>query len=248
LLSGFEESEFRRTPEAVTRELEAVERTYERLPALTRLPDFLSVDAALALFPEEHEREYLRERIHAQLDGRDDPVLLGTALDDEQRVFVLWVQGNLTQVLTVFRDGRLTARQVISRGTPRIAELVEEADGPRSELLVERITSMSVCCHPLSWELYRVSRLGALRRVFTFERGHVEVGPGVRWGFLNHFEFTPEGVIVSSVLTSERAPLKFVFDTGSQRFVPTAETREALARERRKPPPEASSRDQWPDL
>jgi hypothetical protein len=197
-----EERSYRETPAEVERELEHFAASYTVLPPLRRMPDFLSLNAVLKLHPEA-EGEGLRERIHEQL-GRaaeltsDDELhsedlhsapLRGTTLDDEGDLVLLWVHGSLTQVLATYYRQRLSRRVEVQRGQPFLGEVLPEMGAPRSELLVRSITSMSVCCLPHSLLVYRIGQRGELRRVLSFERGYSEVGPGVRWGFLNHFDF-----------------------------------------------------------
>lgn len=232
--ASMEEREERgRAPKEVLAERKAFEEAYPPFPKLRRLPDFLSVDQAVAMLPEE-EREHVREEIHQQLEGGENEALLGAVLDEgAERLFALWVRGNLTQVLAVFDAGKLTAKRVISRGKPMLGELLEEPDGPRLEILIERITTMSVCCLPMSLEVYRVNRRGILTQVLDFPRGHVEVGPGERWSFLNHFEFQAPRLLVSSVYPGGAPPYELVFDPKSGKYVPTPFTAKRMAEERR---------------
>ncbi len=230
-LEGLEE-EARRTPPEVQRELEHMRETYQPLPALRRLPDFLSVDAVLSLMPESAgERDWLRDSIHTQLEGGEGP-LLGLSLDDAERLFVLWLSGNLEQVLAVYDGPRLTGKSLVSRGRPMLGHVLSEADGDRPEILIERITSMSVCCHPMSLDVMRISKRGALTRVLTFPKGHAEVGPGVRWSFLNHFEFSGDRVVITSVYPSDGPSYELVFDKRGQ-YVATPASAKRLADERR---------------
>jgi hypothetical protein len=230
---GNESEEQRSAPKEVVAERKAFAEAYPPFPKLRRLPDFLSVDQALAMLPTE-ERDYVREEIHQQLEGGENDVLLGASLDEGvERLFALWVRGNLTQVLAVFDAGKLTGKRVISRGQPMLGELLEEADGPRLEILIERITTMSVCCLPMSLEVYRVTRRGILTQVLDFPRGHVEVGPGERWSFLNHFEFEDPRVVISSAYPGNQPTYELVFDPKSGRYMPTPATAKRLAEERR---------------
>jgi len=226
------EDEYRHPPREVTDELEWTAKEYPELPALRRLPDFLSVDALVALAPAS-ERGFVRERLHAQLDGTEQGALLGTFVDDEERLLVLWIAGNLTQVLAVFDGSRLAARRVIERGTPRLGEVLGEQDGTRAEILVERIDSMSVCCHPLALDVLRVGPHGALREVLTFPRGHADVGPGVLWSFLNHFDFQDDRVVITHAFPADGTRYELVFKPQSGRYEPTPATAKLLAAERR---------------
>jgi hypothetical protein len=224
--------ESRRAPIAVERELEEFEKTYEPLPPLRRLPDHLSVNAVLALLPDDSETEYLREGIHAQLEGSGVGPLFGAYLDEEQeRLFALWLAGNLTQVLAVYDGRRLAGRRVVSRGKAVLGDVVSEPDGVRPEILIERITSMSVCCHPLSLEVLRVGKRGALTEILNHPRGHADVGPGVRWGFLNHFEFENDRAVVTRVFPEGGPRYEFAFDPRRGRFQPTPATAQALRAE-----------------
>jgi hypothetical protein len=229
-----EREESRRTPKAVERELEEFEKTYEPLPPLRRLPDHLSVDAVLALLPDDSETEYLRDGIHAQLEGSGAGPVFGAYLDAElERLFVLWLAGNLTQVLAVYDGRRLAGRRVVSRGKAVLGDVVSEPDGIRPEILIERITSMSVCCHPLSLEVLRVGKRGALTEILNHPRGHADVGPGVRWGFLNHFEFENDRAVVTRVFPEGGPRYEFAFDPSRGRFQPTRATGQALREEQR---------------
>jgi hypothetical protein len=222
-----------RASAAVERELESFEKAYETFPALRRLPDFLSVDAVLALMPDEAETHYLREGIHAQLEGAGVGPLFGAYLDEEQeRLFALWLGGNLTQMLVVFDGRRLAGKRVISRGKAWIGDVVSEADGARPEILIENITSMSVCCHPVNLTVLRVGKRGALTEALSFPRGHADVGPGVRWSFLNRFEFADDRTVVTRVVPEGGPRYEFAFEPRSGRFQPTRATAQALREER----------------
>jgi hypothetical protein len=227
-----EEHSFRKTPEAVTRELEHMEKSYAPLPRLERLPDFLSVDDVLALHPEAAARESLREQIHQQFSGAGE-ALSGSFLDDDQRVFVLWISdGTLTQVLATFEGGKLVGRAAISRGQAKLGHVLAESDDERAEILVEHITSMSACCYPKSLSVYRVGRRGALSKVLSFEKSHSEVGPGVRWDFMNHFEFGAGRVVIQRVHPEGGVSYEFVYDAGAGRYRPTPGTVRRLAADR----------------
>lgn len=228
-----EREEQQSAPKEVVAERKAFADAYPAFPKLRRLPDFLSVDQAVAMLPVE-ERDYVREEIHQQLEGGDNEALLGATLDEgAERLFALWVRGNLTQVLAVFDAGKLTGKRVISRGKPMLGELLQEPDGPRLEILIERITTMSVCCLPMSLEVYRVSRRGILTQVLDFPRGHVEIGPGERWSFLNHFEFQDPRLLISSAYPGDHPPYELAFDPKSGKYVPTPATAKRMAEERR---------------
>ena len=230
---GNELEERQSAPKEVVAERKAFVEAHPPFPRLSRLPDFLSVDQALAMLPAE-ERDYAREEIHRQLDGGDSEALLGAVLDEgTERLFALWVRGNLTQALAVFDAGKLTAKRVISRGKPMLSEVLAEPDGPRLEILIERVTTMSVCCLPMSLEVYRVSKRGTLTQVLDFPRGHVEVGPGERWSFLNHFEFDDPRVVISSVHPGGQEPYELVFDPRSGKYQPTSATAKRMVEEQR---------------
>lgn len=220
--------QYRETPPEVERELEHFRAAYSRLPPLEHLPDFLSLNALLKLHPDA-ESEGLREQIREQLAAPAPAAraadvafapLRGAPLDDDGRLTVLWIHGSLTQVLATFEGDRLVGRAVVQRGEPFLGEVLAEGDGPRSEVLVRSITSMSVCCHPESLLVFRVGRRGALRQVLSFELGHSEVGPGVRWDFLNHFEFDAPArrVVVTRVFPQQGQRWELVFDERAGKY------------------------------
>lgn len=229
------EEDFRQKPKEVEAELKSFSEAYTPMPRLRRLPDYLSVDQVVAMLPEEGDRTYLREEIHQQLEGGLNDALLGSFLDEtDQRLFALWARGNLVQVLAVYESGKLLSKRVISRGkAPLLADLLPERDGARLEILIERVTTMSVCCLPLSLEVYRIGKRGAVTQVLDFPRGHVEVGPGERWSFLNHFEFDGDRVVVSSAFPGDQPSYELRFDTASGKYLPTPATAKQLADERR---------------
>jgi len=231
LMDDFQESG---EPSAVEAELKHMAEAYAPFPALVRLPDFLSVDAALALLPDASERDFARDEIHSQLEDGGNGALRGAFLDgDEQRLFALWVAGHLTQALAVYDRGRLAAKRIVSRGQPMLGELLEERDGSRLKILVERITTMSVCCLPRSLDVLRVSRRGILSEVLSFPKSHANVGPGVSWSFLNHFEFEGERVVISSVLSADLPSYELVYDKRVGRYQPTAATAKLLVEAQR---------------
>lgn len=224
-----------RPSEAVTKELELFKKSYAALEPVTRLPDFLSVDAVVALMPGEGDRGTIRDGLHRQLDGADDGAVLGAYLDEEQQLFVLFLNsGVLTDVLAVFNNGRLASKVVTSRAQPVMGDVVPEKDAARPEILLQRITSPSACCYPMSLEVYRVSKQGALTKVLDQPRGHVEVGPGERWSFLNHFEFSDKGVKVSRIFPEGGPSYEYAFDPASGRYQPTPATQKQLAQEQQR--------------
>jgi hypothetical protein len=205
---------------------------YEQLPPLRRLPDFLSVDDVMALFPDDSENA-VRDEIHAQLEGAESGPLRGSYLDPQQeQIFVLWVHGNLMQALAVYDGKRLASKREVSRGQAVLGDVVSEDGELRSEILIRRITSMSVCCHPMSLEVLRVSKRGRLDEVLDFPLGYAEVGPGVRWSFLNHFEFTGDRVVIHDVTVDQGPRYELEFDPRSARFQPTPATAKLLREER----------------
>ncbi len=220
-----------RPSEAVQRELDSFGESYPPLPLLRRLPDFLSVNAALALLPDPDQREALREQLHAQLEGAPEGPLRGAFLDEQQRLQALWIGGFLVDVLAIYDGSRLTGKLVGMRGTPRLGDVLAESDEARQEILIERVDSTSVCCLPLSLEVVRVSKHGALTRVLRHPRGHAHVGPGVRYDFLNHFEFDRDRVLVTPVVPAAAPGVVYelVFDRASRRYQPTAATRRLMA-------------------
>ena len=221
------------TPPEVEREIKHMSETYRQLTPLRRLPDFLSVDAVLALMPDAHERNDLRNEIHGQLEGHGGWTLLGDYLDEgQERLFVLWLGGYPTQVLAVYEGGRLTGKSVIWAGRPMLGDVLSEADGSRPEILIERVTSKSDCCWPWTLDVMRVSKRGVLTRVLTFPRGQAEARPVIRWNSFNHFEFAGDRVQISSVYPGGPT-YELVFDKGTGRFEPTPATRKLLAAERR---------------
>jgi len=129
----------------------------------------------------------------------------------------------------------MTAKRVIERGQPKLADVLSETDGPRPEILVQRIDSMSVCCHPLVLDVWRVDKRGALSQVLSFPRGHAEVGPGVRWSFLNHFEFESDRVVVTRVFPVDGKRYELVYDRSLRRYRPTTATAKLLVEEKRAP-------------
>jgi hypothetical protein len=212
-------------------------RAYEELPKLERLPDFLSVNDVLALFPEAAGRDGLRQRIHEQLSGSGMTALSGLYLDEEERLFVLWISdGALTQVLSTFYGEKLLGRVALERARPMLGDVLGESDGPRPELLVEHITSMSVCCLPESLSVYRIGKRGALNKALTFAKSHREVGPGVRWDFMNHFEFGEGRVEIQRIHPESGPRYEFLFDGRVGRYQPTAATLKVMAAERNAPP------------
>lgn len=205
--------------------------SYEPLPKLDHLPDFLSVNAVLALYPEASGRDSLREEIHKQLYEQTSDVLSGRYLDEAERLFVLWVgNGWLTQVLAVYDGSRLAGRAEIQRGQAFLGDVIAEGTESRSEVLVSNITTLSVCCRPRSLSIYRIGPKGTLTRAFSFEQSYSEVGPGVRWGFMNHFDFAANRVVVERVFPASSERWEFVYEPGSVRFQPTPETQRAILR------------------
>jgi hypothetical protein len=230
------QDDYRKTPDVIERELEHMNRAYEELPKLERLPDFLSVNDVVALFPEAAGRDGLRQQIHDQLSGGGTTVLSGLYLDEEERLLVLWItDGALTQVLSTFYGEKLLGRVTLERARPRLGDVLGESDGARPELLVEHITSMSVCCLPESLSVYRVGKRGALSKVLTFAKSHREVGPGVRWGFMNHFEFSEGRVEIQRIHPDGGPRYEFLFDGRLGRYQPTAGTVKVMAAERAAP-------------
>ena len=229
-----DELDYRKTPAQVEAELKHTAEAYASFQALRRLPDFLSLDQLLAMMPEQYERDTLRDQIHAQLEGGEGQALLGARLDDsDERLQALWLAGNLTQVLAIYDGGRLTAKRVVSRGKPMLGDVLAERDGSRLEILIESITSMSVCCHPMSLDVLRVSKRGVLTQALSFPRGHAEVGPGVRWSFLNHFEFEGQRVVISSAFPGGLPSYELVYDPRAGKYQPTPATVKLLTAERR---------------
>ena len=220
---------------AVTKELEEFKKSYSALEPVKRLPDFLSVDAVVALMSDEGDRGTIRDGLHRQLDGADDNAVLGAYLDDEQQLFVLFLNsGVLTDVLAAYNNGRLASKVVTSRAQPVLGDVIPEKDAARPEILLQRITSPSACCYPLSLEVYRVSKQGALTKVLDQPRGHVDVGPGERWSFLNHFEFSDKGVKVSRIFPEGGPSYDYAFDAASGRYQPTPATLKQLAEEQQR--------------
>jgi hypothetical protein len=225
----------RQPAEAVKRELEQFKKSYAPLEPVRSLPDFLSVDAVVALMPDENSRDTVREGLHRELAGESENLVLGGYLDEEQQLFALFLNsGVLTDVLVVFDHGRLASKIVTSRAQPVLGDVLPERDGTRREILLERITSPSLCCLPISLEVYRVSKRGALTLVLDHPRGHVDVGPGDRWSFLNHFEFSDKGVKVSRAFPEGGPSYEYAFDAASGHYRPTPATLKQLAEEQQR--------------
>jgi hypothetical protein len=226
-------------PEAVERELAHIRKEYEPLPVLQSLPDFLSVNDVLALLREE-SRESLRQDNHLQFSGGNRRVLYGAYLDDDERYFLLWIFPDLVQTMAVYGEkGRILSRHEISRGIPYLRDMpgLETAGAAAAglrELVIFRITSMSACCLPHDFEVHALGPHGKLRRVFSFEKEHTLVGPGISYRFMNHFEFTADGLAVVTRIHPEDVPgrWEFRYQTRSGRYEPTPETTRALRDER----------------
>jgi len=238
-------SEWARVPEPVAEEEAHLESAYSKLERLDLLPDFLSLNDVVALHPEPEVREQLRERVRAQLRGEDAEVLLGAHFDEQGRWFLLWLRDEaLTQVAAVYDRGRRTHRQVFFRGFPSLRDVLstraERAAGlDIPELVVQRITSPSLCCLPVDFEVYRLTPWGSLANVLTFPKNHHEVGPGVRWTFVNHFDFAPDQRAHVRRIFPEpepdaapaEGPWEFTFVEAAGRYLPTPETAARLRRE-----------------
>ncbi len=221
----------------VERELEHIKTEYQALPALTSLPDFLSVNDVLALLPSD-DHEYMRDELHAQLQNRDEAGrILGAYLDSEQRYFMLWVPDavGLGQVLAIYdAKGAMVERRAISRGKPLLRDILELESEPLAargysvpELFIERITTMSVCCLPMVFEIYALNAAGKLRKLLEYPRAHTDVGPGVTWQFLNHFEFAGTRLSVSPVLGADKS-VDAVFEYGKSqgRYLPLQKSKQ----------------------
>jgi hypothetical protein len=78
----------------------------------------------------------------------------------------------------------------------------------------------------------RIGKRGALTEVLRFPRGHADVGPGVRWRFLNRFEFADDRAVVTRVVPEGGPRYEFAFEPRSGRFQPTRATEQALREER----------------
>ncbi|MDF3070710.1 MAG: hypothetical protein K0R38_6311 [Polyangiaceae bacterium] len=231
---AFPRDDYREPPPAVALELKHMSESYQELPSLRRLPDFLSLNALLALMPDSGERDFLRQAVHIQLEGGEGGALLGAYLDDEKRLLALWLTGHFTQALAIYDGQRLAGQATIQRGRAMLRDVLAEADGSRAELLVQHITTMSVCCLPSSLDVYRVSKHGALSKVLSFEKSHADVGPGVRWGFMNHFEFKDDRVLIQRIFPDAGPSYDFVYDARTRRYQPTSVTTQLLVDERRK--------------
>jgi hypothetical protein len=216
---------------------------YESLPKLERLPDFLSVDDVLALFGGGDSRDYLRDAIHSQLSDQGDAAITGGKVDQQgEGHYVLWVHDNLEQVAAVYdKRGRRTDKKLFSRGALMVADVLTydakaETNNPHLELIVERITSMSVCCLPVSWEVYRVNAQGRLIRVMEFPKNYHAVGESVRYGFMHHFEFSPDNrLVITPVHPASEKRFEFSFSRHTGRYTPTKKTAASLRVERSKP-------------
>jgi hypothetical protein len=84
---------------------------------------------------------------------------------------------------------------VLVRDVLRHAE--SEAEKPMNELIVQVIESSSVCCLPVSWDVYRAGSAGQLVLALAHSKEHVDVGPGETWTSLYHFEFSLDAGTVS---------------------------------------------------
>jgi hypothetical protein len=91
------------------------------------------------------------------------------------------------------------------------------------EVVIVRITSMSVCCLPKDLEVYALVRHGRLERVFSFEKEHTLVGPGVHYYFMNHVEFSADGRAVVTRVYPEEDPgrWEFRYRASTGRYEPT---------------------------
>jgi hypothetical protein len=222
-------------PPAVVADERDFASNHEELPALQALPDFLSVNDVLALLPAE-QREATRDGVRAQFRESQGEIVRGVYLDSEERHFLLWVDAHLEQYAATYdANGQVLDRRVFSRARPYLRDVIELETAAelarglsRTELVVNRITTMSVCCLPSSLEVYALGRGGRLREVFAFERSHVDVGPGVRYEFANHFEFSDRRVSVSRIHPPEDLRWEFVYRPELGRYAATPETARRL--------------------
>lgn len=235
----------------VEAELAEVDAKYPRLEPVTRLPDFLSVDDVLAL-ARSHDREQLRAAIHEQLDRRDGETLRGGYLEDppsegpDRRVYVLWIHDHLDQVFVSFDPrGRVLQRRTFYRAVLRRADILAlhhgaDVERPRQALIVERITTSSVCCLSVRWEVYRVTDRGALARVADIPKSHYDVGPGVQYTYLNHVAFEADRLVLTPLdpdLPSDgtRTPYVLPYRPERRQFVPSPATARRLLADHRDP-------------
>lgn len=245
----FDDSNRARPSGAIEAEERHFAEMHTELPRLQRLPDYLSVNDVLALVPRD-DRERLREEIHAQLESGSGSVLRGAPLDSEGRWFLLWIADHLEQTSAVYdHRGRRTDRRSFSRATPYLRDVLtletrpeQERGQQTQELVVVRVTTMSVCCLPSDLELYRLDRGGKLQRALVFPRSHVEVGPGIRYHYLNHFEFSDDGhLVVSRVYPESDTRWELVYRAATGRYEPTPETARRLRAEKTHSPHEESA-------
>lgn len=242
----------REPPAVVEAELAEVEATYPLLEPLVRLPDFLAVDDVLALARSVAEDE-LRNAIHEQFDRREGETLRGGYLEEppldgpDRRTYVLWIHdGHLSQVLALFdARGRLVQRRGFYRAVPRRADLValghgQTVDPPRQALIVERITTPSVCCHSIQWDVYRVTDRGRLARIVDIPKSHYDVGPGIQYEYLNHVAFEEDRLVLTRVYPEAhpdvvREPYVFPYRRDRRQFVPSSATARRVAADHRDP-------------
>lgn len=239
-------------PSAVAEaELAEVEATYPLLEPVTRLPDFLAVDDVLAL-ARSVDADGLRTAIHEQLDQRSGETLRGGYLEEppwdgpDRRTYVLWIHDHLTQVLALFdARGRLVQRRAFFRAVPRRAELValghgQDVDHPRQALIIEWITTPSVCCLSVRWDVYRVTDRGMLAPVVDVPKSHYDVGPGVQYAYLNHVEFEEDRLVLTRIYPEGdpdgvREPYVLPYRRERRRFVPSSATARRMLADHRDP-------------
>ncbi len=215
-------------------EEEYVAQHFEELPPVTLLPDYLSINDVVALAPGDGywDREELRRQIRTQLETRSGDALRGGEVDGEGKLYALWLSANgFESVLAIYdseRGSRRARLRVPARSSLMLADVLWDAGEKESvkELIVRVVEGTSICCLPVRWDVYRLSRWGSLSKVLSHAKEHLEVGPGVTYRELFHFDFDPKRgrVLIHSVLAEQPATFEFVYRTSSGRYRATAET------------------------
>ncbi|HET9956571.1 MAG TPA: hypothetical protein VFQ61_18845 [Polyangiaceae bacterium] len=228
----------RRTP-AIAREEAHLEENYKEVPLFESLPPSISIDGiAAALPPDWHEsREWLREW---RPGDKPSELVRAAYLDSQEHYYLVWFHSNLNQLALVFdRRGRVTHRQAFSRARPTFRDVLaletraeRDRGATAHELVVFRITTMSLCCLPTDLEVYALGPMGKLRLILDIPKDHVDVGPGVRYAFLNHVDFVDQTAVVTQLEPESPLRWEFSYSPARGRFVPDAATVQSMKEER----------------